>query len=375
MAEHWRIHPKHRKTMCLLFSPYSRPERSQKRQGHPTGRQVMTPEKASDEARGPSSYAYFVNDWPQVTWAWDLRERNLAFLNSIDPGYYEHIARTQAPLVEQGSADGQYAAASIRLAHAQAVETLFALLGSLAQAPQAAIGWMLAYQNRDLREVVQSLLGYEGLTETTPWVGGVTLSRLAEIVFSHTGWTDAKQTRTAEAFDRLWRHWSASLLDDGQVAEYNSFKHGSRAALGGHTISVGAETTPGVPAPADHMRSLGGSAFGSTFYVPTEVSGRLHRYPRRQSRNWSVPALVAGLDLVAMSIRNVVSILRMVGGDEPAKCEFQVPTDPAAFALPLIGTGGITSSSFDWNLRADQIEPWTKAEVLERLRMGTPSEG
>lgn len=228
----------------------------------------MTSEKAADGAPGPSSYAYFVNDWPQVTWAWDLRDRNLAFLNSIDAGYYEHIARTQTPLVEEGSADGQYATASIRLAHAQAVETLFALLGSLAQAPQAAIGWMLAYHNSDLREVVQSLLGYEGLTETTPWVGGVTLKRLAEIVFSHTDWTEAKQASTAESFERLWRHWSASLLDDGQVAEYNSFKHGSRAALGGHTISVGAETTPGVAAPADQMRSLGGSAFGSRVLCP-----------------------------------------------------------------------------------------------------------
>ncbi len=335
----------------------------------------MTSEKAFGGAPGLSSYAYFVNDWPQVTWAWDLPDRNLAFLNSIDPGYYEHIARTQAPLVEEDSADGQYAAASIRLAHAQAVETLFALLGSLAQAPQAAIGWMLAYQNRDLREVVQALLAYEGLIEATPWIGGATLERLAGIVFSRTVWTDAKKASTAKSFERLWRHWSDSLLDDGQVAEYNSFKHGSRAALGGHTIGVGAEITPGVAAPADQMRSLGGSAFGSTFYVPTEVCGRLHRYPRRQSRNWSVPALVGGLDLLAMSVRNVISILRIIGGDDPAKCGFEIPMDPAAFDLPLIGTGGVTSSSFDWSLQADQIERLTKAEVLERLRMDTPSEG
>jgi hypothetical protein len=205
-------------------------------------------------------------------------------------------------------------------------------------------------------------------------VGGVTLKRLAKIVFGSTGWTEAKQASTAESFERLWRHWSASLLDDGQVAEYNSFKHGSRAALGGHTISVGAETTPGVAAPADQMRSLGGSAFGSTFYVATGVLGRLHRYPRRRSRNWSVPALVEGLDLLAMSVRNVVAILRIIGGDDPAKCEFQIPADPSAFDLPLIGAGGITSSSFDWNLRADQIERWTKTEVLERLRMDTASE-
>jgi hypothetical protein len=232
---------------------------------------------------------------------------------------------------------------------------------------------MLAYQNRDLREVVQSLLTSAGLTETTPWVGGISLERLAEIVFRGTGWTDAKKAGTAESFAQLWRHWSDSLLDESQVAEYNAFKHGSRAALGGHTVSVGAETTPGVAAPAAQMRSLGGSAFGSTFYVPTQVDGRLHRYPRRQSRNWSVPALVAGLELLAMSVRNVVSELRIIGGDDPAKCGFQAPSDPAVFDLPFTGTGGITSSSFDWNLRADQIERLTKAEVLERLHAGTPS--
>lgn len=335
----------------------------------------MTPETASAGAPGPSSYAYFVNDWPQVTWAWDLSDRNLNFLNSIDPGYYEHIARTQALVVDEDSVASQYAAASIRLAHAQAVETLFALLGSLAQAPKAPIGWMLAYQNRDLREVVKALLAHEGLTETTPWAGGSTLERLAEIVFSRADWTDAKKARTAELFARLWRHWSDSLLDDGQIAEYNSLKHGGRAALGGHTISIGVEITPGIAAPADQMRSVGGSPFGATFYVATEVSGKLHRYPRRQSRNWSIPALVGGLELLALSVRNVVSILRIIGGDDPTKCEFQIPVDPAAFDLPLIGTGGITSTGFDLNLRAEHIEPINKAEVLERLRRDARPEG
>jgi hypothetical protein len=76
-----------------------------------------------------------------------------------------------------------------------------------------------------------------------------------------------------------------------------------------------------------------------------------------------------------MSIRNVVAVLRIIGGDDPTKCEFQIPADPLAFDLPLVGTGGITSSNFDLTLRADQIEPWTRAEVLERLRVEPAVEG
>lgn len=313
------------------------------------------------------SFAFFVDDQPQVTWAWDLKERNLHFLQSIDPAYYRHVGASQTLALRTGGIQAQYAAASVRIAHAQAAETLFALLASLAQAPRCAIGWMLAYQNRDLRAVIGSLMSSEGLTATSAWEESITLEDLAELVFCRTGWPEEKLATTSEAFVHLWNLWSAEILDPGQISEYNSFKHGTRAGLGGHSVAIGKETTPGVPTLAEDMVSMGGSIFGSTFYVNTEVDGRLHRYPRRRSHNWSPAALVSGLDLLAMSIQNVVSILRILGGDDPQKCLFQIPESRAAFDLPFTPVGGVTSSSLDLNLGLANIERLTKSQVRQLL--------
>jgi hypothetical protein len=319
--------------------------------------------------------AYFVNERPQVTWAWDLEERNLRFLRSIDPAYFTHIARTQVPLLAKGDATAQYAAAAIRITHAQAIETLFALLGAMAQAPNGPIGWMLAYSNSDLRAVTASLVSRPGLIERSMWEGGVTLSDLSRLVVDRAAWDREKKDEVAKSFLRLWNHWSKSILDENQVAEYNSFKHGSRAALGGHTVAVGHETTPGAVAAPEGMVSLGGSAFGSTFYKPVALDGWLHRYPRQQSHNWNVEGLVAGLELLAISIGNVTSSLRILGGDDPTQCRFEVPENFDAFDVPLTPVGGLRSSSVDLRLGIENIDRLTKAEVLAKLTPDSHADG
>lgn len=321
----------------------------------------------ADPARADSC-AYFVNNWPQVSWAWDLKDRNLNFLRAIDPGYYVHVRKHETPILEGAGLEAQYAAASIRLAHAQAVETLFALLGALAQAPCCPIGWMLAYSNFDLREVIKALISKQGLVNTSAWEEGVTLGKLAKLVFSRTGWLEEKVASTAESFARMWQHWAASMLDMHQVAEYNSSKHGSRVALGGHTITIGRETTPGIAVPSESMVTMGGSAFGTSFYTSVALDGKLHQYPQQHSHNWTATSLVAGLDLLAMSIRNVITCLRILGGDDPRECEFQFPEDPSAYNLPVVPVDGVTFSSFDPKLGAENIERLTKDQVLHRLR-------
>jgi hypothetical protein len=320
-----------------------------------------------DQAR-PDSCAYFVNNQPQVSWAWDLKERNIDFLRAIDPGYYVHVRKHEAPILEGAGHEAQYAAASIRIAHAQAVETLFALLGALAQAPCCPIGWMLAYSNSDLREVTEALISIQGLVDESAWEPGMTLGKLAKLVFSRTGWPEEKVASTSASFARMWKHWATDILDMHKVAEYNSFKHGSRVALGGHTIGIGQERAPGLAASAESMVTMGGSAIGTSFYTPIALAGKLHQYPRRRSHNWSATALVAGLELLAMSIQSVTACLRIIGGDNPGECQFQIPEDLAAYNLPFVQVGGVTSSSFDLELSAENIEPLTKDQVRLRLR-------
>jgi len=95
---------------------------------------------------------FFVGRQPQVVWGTDLREKNLEFLRGIDAGYFEHVALTHVPLL--ASENKHYAAAAIRIAHGQALETLMGLIAAALQATTCPLGWMLAYQNQHLKDAV-----------------------------------------------------------------------------------------------------------------------------------------------------------------------------------------------------------------------------
>lgn len=77
---------------------------------------------------------------------------------------------------------------------------------------------------------------------------------------------------------------------------------------------------------------------------------------------------MAGLELLAMSIRTVTSCLRILGGDDPTACPYEMPQDPEAFDIPFTPVGGVTSSSLDLNVSPKNIARLTKDQVLERLR-------
>jgi hypothetical protein len=295
---------------------------------------------------------FLVHKRPQVVWAWDLADRNLEFLRGFYVGYLTHVASTERELL--ASDRSQYAAAAIRVAHGQALETLFAFIAALTQAPACVVGWMLAYQNEELRAVLEDIQR-RGLGE------------ISRTLMSATPWDQEKQERLAQRFGTLWSRWSTEFLDERAQTEYNAFKHGMRAQLGGFSIAIGREETPGEPAPPESMVGLGSSAFGSAFFTAERVDSRLHIYPRRTNRNWNPEGMSYGLELLAMSIQNVVSYLRIINHDDPAACRFGAPVDDAAFDLPWQDSPGVTFSSMDMVVTKQHIQTWTKNEVLARL--------
>ncbi|MDQ3820286.1 MAG: hypothetical protein M3362_21750, partial [Acidobacteriota bacterium] len=88
-------------------------------------------------------------------WDLDIHQRNLDFINSIDPRYFEHIANLHGESLEGD--EKQYAAAALRIAYSHGLESLFALLCACVQAPDCIVGWLLNYQNKELYEVVRKI--------------------------------------------------------------------------------------------------------------------------------------------------------------------------------------------------------------------------
>jgi hypothetical protein len=308
---------------------------------------------------------FFVNERPQVSWDWELSSKNLEFLKGVDADYYAHMVQAHAPYLEGDSK--LEAAAALRIAHSQGLETLLALVCAMVQAPTCVVGWLQAYRNAELRSVVSGM-GSLRPPYVHPAFSRPSWGALSGHVHSHLPYDEDKKVWIARGFGELWSRFAKDFLDDTSTQEYNALKHGSRPRLGGFSLSVGLQSAKGVPAPPDAMRSMGGSAFGSTFFVSERLSDAgLHSRLRRTSLNWVPENLVNGLSMLAMSIQNVTSFLRIINGELPEACRFDTPLEETAFGLPWAQHCGVTSSSLDSRVGADDVVLWTKEEVLEFL--------
>jgi hypothetical protein len=97
---------------------------------------------------------FAVCEKPYCVWEWNLPERNLEYLERVDPTYFDYVGRVNAKKL--GTDDGQHAAMAIRTAYHHGLETLFALMFAAIQAPDCVVGWMQRYSMGQLRSLVTS---------------------------------------------------------------------------------------------------------------------------------------------------------------------------------------------------------------------------
>jgi hypothetical protein len=275
--------------------------------------------------------ALLTGERASVYWGNDLAGDNRRFLESLDPDYYWFAARQGAgalsaePPLER--ADQFRAATGLRIAYGQGVETLMAVLCALAQAPQFPLGWMLRYRNEELRAVVGAIDRGEAIPHllVAEWVSWESLSAM---VHSHIPEV-AVRLRLVDKFARFWGRTAHELLSDSHQDEYNALKHGLRVMPGGFSVAFGVEKVPGQRAAPEDMRSLGGSAFGSSFNVPLRIEGAEKHHLRlsHRLRNWSWEALAIDLQLISQSINNVVGCLRVIAGAPPGTVRFEWPDE------------------------------------------------
>ena len=144
---------------------------------------------------------------------------------------------------------------------------------------------------------------------------------------------------------------------------------------GGFTLAIGLETTPGEPAPPEAMHSLGGSDYGSTFFISERVGeSRHHIRTRRMSVNWSPEALAQRLYMISMSIGNVVSAMRCMLGVDPQSVEFSRPSPLSAFDDVWSREPAMSSSGFDMIITIDPRSEVSRAELLAMLERDDDSD-
>ena len=277
------------------------------------------------------SVTVMINETPYCVWDWELDKLDRDFINGIDPSYFEHMIEAHVPLLDGDHA--HQAALAIRMSYSHAMETLMSLLCALVQSPDCVIGWLHKYQNNELEAVVGKLDRGETVhtklkTADLSWMG---LSKLVHKFVSHPD-TD-KTKRIIEEYGRFWARIAQEFLDEGGRKEYNSIKHGLRAQSGGFTLMIGMEATPGVAPPHDQMKPSGGSRFGSTYYTPQPIDGLEKPFQKcnikitSTSRNWLPESLAHRIDLMSLSMMNILSFLKVMYDNDPEKHQFVWPED------------------------------------------------
>ena len=318
-----------------------------------------------DANDGPIGYVFAVADNPFCCWDFDHPGRTLEFLQGIDPSHFGMLGTLFAGGLET---DDEIAISiALRTSYQQGVETLMSLLGAAVQAPAAIPAWIAHCQTNDLIEVVGRLRDDRPML-TQVGRKNVSFLDLAEHVHRFAWTNESGDTSTAARYGRFWRQLSTEFLDATARAEYNALKHGNRVVGGGFTLAIGIEEVPGVPARAEAMQPMGGSRFGSTFFVSERAGTKKHHIRmRRTSINWSPEALALRLGLVSMSITNVIGALRCGLGADATTVEFVRPDPLDAFDQVWQTEPSSKSFAMDSIIQIDERDEISKADLLDIL--------
>lgn len=308
---------------------------------------------------------FAVGDEPYCLWEIDVSERTRDFLAGLDSEFFSYVLQAHME-----TEDEKRASVAIRVALHHGTETLFSLLGAFVQAPDCPYAWIAQCRTEELRKVVSRISdGDDSLI--TKW-GKPILSWAdvsAAVLQSCQPGTE-KHKHNISGFGMAWAALADEVQDEVVNHEYNAIKHGFRTRSGGFTLAVGLEETTGVPAPESAINVLGGSQFGSMFYKIEKLKGHggRHLRSRRTSVNWSLERDILLLQLIQISINNVISALKVANGVPASECRFQIFSEDEDFMRAWSHSTGVTNINFDFVLDENKLPEVTKADILKQLR-------
>ena len=303
---------------------------------------------------------------PYAVWEWDLKERNVEFIKQIDEQYFVYLALIHFNAIE--GEDRSRAALALRSSYHHAIETLMVLMGATVQAPHCYPGWIQKASMGTVRAVVRALSDEKPMIPSALSLSKPSWDELSEKMFRCAGWGSEKEA-TAKRFAHGWHMLAHEWLEQRNIDEYNSIKHGLRVTQGGFTLAAGIQDDPETPAPPERVRLVGGSEFGSEFFVaegladPSYTKGNPHFRIRRTAVGWSPRAMVRAMQLVSISITNIKSFALILSGVAPSTVHFTRPTDARFFDELWSVHPSIASMSIDTVVSEADIQRHTREEL------------
>ena len=237
------------------------------------------------------------------------------------------------------------------------------------------VGWFEKYQVKQIRHLVSRISSGGEPTPNKLILKKVTWETFSSKVnrFSYADQDKLKETH--QLFARLWRHLAHEFLEEVNSKEYNHIKHGARAKSGGCLLRVGKEHEEGISPPDEEMATVGGSQFGTSFFMAERVQDAPlvkpdpHFRLKQRTVNWDPESLAHALCLVALSIQNILSYLKIVNGVDPREVKFTRPAENDYFEQPWKRSVGVTSVSMDfYPVHERHITRYSIEQLMERFR-------
>jgi len=311
--------------------------------------------------------AFAIHTKPHCVWEWDLPDRNRQFLATIDPDFFTAQAAFASSHLD--SAEKQHAALSVRLTYGLAAESFFAILFACLQAPDCVPGWLSSYQPTQLLQLVHAISNQQRIRSkisitASSWSGVATAVHRAVLL------ENSELGQTVARVGDFWSKLARDFTVKDERAEFNSIKHGLRLRSGGFSVRIGATPRPALSRQPKRMVSLGGSEYGSSFFRVEKLSDDgTHFRIRRHKRNWSPPNFLAAIDLMAMSVANIISSTKLHLGEDPSAAPFSFPNELSDFDAPWRPLTGPLASDMDRIVRREQISKVHKGTDTIGLRI------
>lgn len=308
--------------------------------------------------------AFVVGDEPYLLWDEDVPERARDFLSGFDPDYFSYVIGANT-----NTGDDERSSVAIRLALHHGTETLFSLVGALLQAPDCPYAWIARCSTPELRQVVKRISAGDTTLISKFKLPSVGWDSVAALVLETLEPGTERQARLIQCFSGLWRRVAAEHLSDSLADEYNALKHGFRTRSGGFKLQFGPASKTDERPPESEMHLLGESKFGAMFYKVERLAGGggRHLWSRRVATNWSLQRDVLLLQLIQLSIHNVVTRLKMANGFPKEECHFKTIDTEDDYFFPWKHSPGVTSLTLPEST-PQRLPNVSKAELLEKLR-------
>lgn len=311
----------------------------------------------------------FVNQEPYCIWGIDLKERNLEFINSVNSEYFKYLVKVHYEKADEK--DDKSASLSLRIGYYHALETFFSLIGAFLQAPDCVYAWISKCSIPELRKLIARINQHDSTVFTKLNIKNICWQNISDLVFRFYLPNTEKSKKTKEHFANLWQRLSHEFLDRRNIDEYNSFKHGFRIKSGGFGLKVGVEQKYGVSPPEEEMKTVGYSQYGTSFYCLEKIVSKSQNNRSFRSRrvfiNWKIEKIVLLLQLITLSIENIISILKIINGINAKDVKFYRLTEDIDFEKPWSFTSGITNASMDFIIEDSMCKALTKKEILDLL--------